>query len=375
MNKAWLGLRSLILLILVFVFLPLALGRAQPVPASAPIRSPFAQVIEGAKKEGTVSVNLAPTLKQTSIERMTREIKAKYGVDLSINFTPMSVMPRLIAQAVMEHKAGATPPYDLMTITENEMIPYIQAGAGQKVDWKPLAPEAGVPVRAIMGVSPELEMLYGYGLVYYSSHIGLMYNPKVVSPSEVPKKLSDLASLKWKGILGIRSFTTPYARLSYFLGQDYILNSLQAIMKTKPIVDTQANLASRFRLGEISMSYIISEKLGDVKRSTPAEWQSLEVSAVSHFYTSVRVGAPHPNAAKLVALYLASPEGYRLMAETAGAGNMLYPGNTEYDIDQQDKAQGLRLDGAITDERLWKFMSSNEFQELSKKIDMIFKGG
>jgi hypothetical protein len=89
----------------------------------------------------------------------------------------------------------------------------------------------------------------------------------------------------------------------------------------------------------------------------------------------VRVGAPHPNAAKLVALYLAGPEGYRLMAETAGAGNMLYPGNTEYDIDKQDKAQGLHFDGAISDERLWKFMSSNEFQELSKKIDMIFKGG
>jgi hypothetical protein len=63
------------------------------------------------------------------------------------------------------------------------------------------------------------------------------------------------------------------------------------------------------------------------------------------------------------------------MLETTGAGNMLYPGNTEYEIDKADKAQGLRFDGSISDEKLWKFMSSSEFQELSRKVDRIFRGG
>jgi len=332
-------------------------------------------VIEGAKKEGTVSTKLAVTVRETTVQRLKNEIKAKYGVDLKINNTPLTVMPQAIGNLLMELKAGATPSIDLMTINQNEIVPYVQGGAGQKVDWKPLAAEAGVPVKAIMGVPPELELFYGYGLLYFSSHLGLMYNPKIIPPGEVPKKLSDLANPKWKGLLGMRGLSSWFRRYAYFVGQDYILDSLRAIMKNGVVLDSQGNLANRFKLGEIAMAYMVSEWLTDARRSGPAEWQSMEVSHVDHFYNGIVTGAAHPNAAKLVTLYLASPDGYKLMSETTGAGNMLYPGNTEYEIDQQDRAKGLRFDGSLTDEKLWKFMTSKEIQDLSKKIDMIFKGG
>jgi ABC-type Fe3+ transport system substrate-binding protein len=356
------------LLILGFALLPFTLVCAQPAPA------PLAQVIEGAKKEGTVSVHLAPSLKQEAIRRLEKEIQGKYGVDLKINFTPMGIMPQDIAKTVMEHKAGAPPSFDLMTIAQDEMFPYMQAGAGQKIDWEPLAKEADVPGGAIMGMPPELEIFRGYGLVYYTAHRGLMYNPKAVQPNEVPKKFSDLGNPKWEGQIGMRGVTANFMRLSYYLGADYVLNTLQAIMKNGVILDTMPNLANRFKLEEISMAYMVSEFLGNVRRSKPAEWQSLEVSLASYFYTTLPTGALHPNAAKLVALYLAGPDGYKFMKETAGAGNILYKGNTEYDINQQDKAQGLRLDGAFTDEKLLKFMTSSaEGQELRKKIEAIFR--
>lgn len=365
-NKGLFLFSVLVLLILAFVLLPFALVCAQQAP------SPLAQVIEGAKKEGTVSVHLAPSLKQDAIPRLEREIRGKYGVDLKINFTPMGIMPQDIAKIVMEHKAGAVPSFDLMTMAQDEMFPYMEAGAGQRIDWEPLAREVGVPVGAIMGRPPELEVFRGYGLSYFTCHRGLMYNPKVVPPSEVPKKFSDLANPRWKGQLGTRGVASNFVRLSYYLGEDHVLNSLRAIMKNGVITDRQSNLANRFRLGEISMAYMVSEFLGDVRRSMPAEWQSLEVSLVSYFYTTVPTGALHPNAAKLVALYLAGPGGYKLMTD-AGTGNILYKGNIDYDIAQQDKAQGLPVDGAFTDEKLWKFMTSDECKELGKKIRAIFK--
>ena len=364
------------LFILAFVLIPFGFACAQPARAPASIASPLAQVIEGAKKEGTVSTKLAVTVKETSVQRLEKEIKAKYGVDLKINNTPLTVMPQAIANLLMEIKSGVAPSVDLMTINqENEIVPYIKGGAGQKIDWKPLVSEAGVPVGAIMGVPPELELFYGYGLLYFSSHMGLMYNPMAIPPGEVPTKLSDLANPKWKGKLGMRNLPSFFGRYSYFVGQDYILNTLQAIMKNGVVIDNQGNLANRFKLGEIAMAYMVSEWLTDARRSGPAEWQSLDISHEVHFYNGVVAGAAHPNASKLVALYLASPEGYKLMSETTGAGNMLYPGNTEYEIVKQDRARGLRFDGSLTDEKLWKFMTSKEIQDLSKKIDMIFKGG
>jgi ABC-type Fe3+ transport system substrate-binding protein len=375
MKKISLCFLSLMMLALVFSLLPLSLACAQLARTTGPTLSPLAQLIEGAKKEGTVSTKLAVTVKETTIQRLEKEIKAKYNVDLKINNIPLTVMPRAIANLLMEIKSAAPPSVDLITINQNEIAPYIRGGAGQKVDWKPLATEAGVPMGAIMGVPPELELFYGYGLLYFSAHLGLMYNPKVVPPSTVAKKLSDLANPRWKGQLGMRGLTAWFPRLTYFVGEDYVLNSLQAIMKNGAVIDTQPNLANRFKLGEISMSYMVSEWLTDARRSGPAEWQSLEISHVDHFYNGVVTGAAHPNAAKLVALYLASPDGYKLMLETTGAGNMLYPGNTEYEIDKADKAQGLRFDGSISDEKLWKFMSSSEFQELSRKVDRIFRGG
>jgi ABC-type Fe3+ transport system substrate-binding protein len=355
-----------VLLILASVLSPFTLACAQPKSA------PLAQVIEDAKKEGAVSVHLAPILKQEAIRRLERELQGIYGVDLKINFTPMGIMPQDVAKIVMEHKAGATPSFDLMTMAQDEMFPYMQAGAGQKIDWEPLAKEVGVPVGAIMGRPPELEIFRGYGLAYFTSHRGLMYNPKVVPPNEVPKKFSELANPRWKGQLGTRGVTSNFVRLSYYLGEDYVLNSLRAIMKNGVITDRMSNLANRFRLGEISMAYMVSEFLGDVRRTMPAEWQSLEVSLVSYFYTTVPTGALHPNAAKLVALYLAGPDGYKLMTDS-GTGNILYKGNIEYEIGQQDREQGLPYDGAFTDEKLWKFMTSDECKELQKKIEAIFR--
>jgi ABC-type Fe3+ transport system substrate-binding protein len=224
-----------------------------------------------------------------------------------------------------------------------------------------------------MGTPPETELLQGYGLVYYTSHRGVMYNPEVVLPGEVPKKLSDLANPKWKGKLGMRDISATYARLSYYVGADYIQKSLRAIMKNKPITDTPPNLANRFKLGEIAICETESSWLTVLRRSKPTEWQSLEISGVSYFYVTVPKGAKNPSAAKLVALYLSSPDGFKFMLEAGSSGNILYPNNIEYDIAQQDKARGLPVDG-VFEKKLWEFMTSNECQELKKKIDAIWKG-
>lgn len=86
---------------------------AQSAPAAIPTPKPRAtaleQVIEGAKAEGTVSLNLSDRFSTKSMVRLEKEIKAKFGVDLTIKLTPVGVHAAELAKAVMEYKAGAPP--------------------------------------------------------------------------------------------------------------------------------------------------------------------------------------------------------------------------------------------------------------------------
>ena len=107
----------------------------------------------------------------------------------------------------------------------------------------------------------------------------------------------------------------------------------------------------------------------------PAAWQSLEISQVQNFSTSVRKGARHPNAAKLVALYLASPQGAKFTLEESRSGNMYYPGNYEHDIATQDKKQGVREAFPEKDPKIIKFVLSEESYRLEKEIKLILAGG
>ncbi len=67
--------------------------------SAAPKLTPSAldKVIEGAKKEGTVTVILSPEYGEESMRRLEKEIKERFGVALKINYTPSGVMAKALA--------------------------------------------------------------------------------------------------------------------------------------------------------------------------------------------------------------------------------------------------------------------------------------
>ena len=107
----------------------------------------------------------------------------------------------------------------------------------------------------------------------------------------------------------------------------------------------------------------------------PAAWQSLEFSDVGLYQVVLRKGAQHPNAAKLVALYLASPEGAKFTLEEGAAGNNYYPGNFEHDIKLQDEKLGFRTVVKEEEIKLMHFMDSKESDLWEKEIQLIFQTG
>ena len=338
------------------------------VSAGAPATGPLAQVIEGAKKEGTVSVVLRTGFTPSSMERLRKEIKEKFGADLDIKFSPSEYMPKELAQAIMEQKVGAPPSRDLITFMDTQVAQGMKAGVFERVDWKSLiTPD----------MNPEVvceEPLVRGAIVYFSAYIGTIYNPNKVSADKAPKTLRELADPKWRGNVGVFNYTATWARWALVLGKEKVLNELRAILKNGAIQGRFADLSNRYLLGEISVCFINSGYFKEVKdKGMPTAWQHLDLAEIQNFTAVVRQGAKHPNAAKLLALYLASPAGAKFTLDEAGSGTVYYPGNYEHDIRVQAKRQGIRE--ISIDRNLLEFSISKEGAQLEKELKLVFDTG
>jgi iron(III) transport system substrate-binding protein len=337
--------------------------------AGAASPSPLEQVIEGAKKEGAVSVVLRSSFTPKSMERLEKEIKERFGVDLKIQYSPSASMSKALAEALMESKVGASPTYDLMNFS-NHVIDGMEAGILERVDWKPLLTKDTNP-EVVMG-NPA----FRGALTYYTSYQGLMYNTQKVPSDKVPKTLRELAAPKWKGKIGVNRGPDAWPRWAFVLGKDRVYSDLRALLKNGAIQGQYSELQNRYLLGEIWMAFTISSYMnGANEKGVPTKWQCLDLGEVQNFSISIRKGAKHPNAARLVALYLASPQGAKFTLEESNAGNLFYPGNYENDIRVQNAKQGMHDIFIDRNQKIIDAYKSKEFDKLAKEVDMILKTG
>ena len=108
-----------------------------------------------------------------------------------------------------------------------------------------------------------------------------------------------------------------------------------------------------------------------IYRGVNAKWVSLDFSFNTHHAAVVPKGARSPNAAKLVAIYLAGPRGNRISQDLAYVGNAAYAGHLGHEIAQNDKKAGLKLVSPIADPNAMKFLLSDDGKSLEKTIGSI----
>ncbi|MDP2647467.1 MAG: extracellular solute-binding protein [Desulfobacterales bacterium] len=331
---------------------------------------PLDQVIEGAKNEGTVTAKLKTTLSVHSMKRLEREIKEKFGVDLNIIFSPSGSMGKDAAQAIMEQKAGATPSYDLESFHSGHISDAMNNAPGifEIVNWKSLITEDTNP--DVLSEQPIVSPSY------YSGGQGLLYNPDKISGAEVPKTLNDLADPKWKGKVGIWRSTDAWSRWAFVLGKEKAFSELRAIIRNNSIQGRYADLFNRYMLGEIWMALTKASYMTEAQtKGMPAAWQSLDYLDVRETVLVVRKGARHPNAAKLVALYLVTPAGAKFMLEEGSAGTLFYPGNYEHEVLSQTKKQGVRIIYTEREPKILEFEASKENSRWKKEVKLILDTG
>ncbi len=160
------------------------------------------------------------------------------------------------------------------------------------------------------------------------------------------------------------------------LGKEKVLASLGGALKNGAIQGGYADLLNRYLLSEIWLSILSSEYIGVARdKGVPTAWQSLDFADITEFALIVLKGAKHANAAKLVSLYLASPEGSKFQLEEAKLGNLYYPGNYEHDIRLQNQKQGISEIFTTRKKDILEFYDSKEASQLGKDIAVLFQTG
>lgn len=295
-------------------------------PLSAKSTAEFlSRVVEGARSEGTIDAAMQSSLTPRGVTALQELVRGKYGFDVRINYSPTRSYPKIQAQAQTEHKAGASPSFDLITGGESHIFELAEDGAVERVDWGSLLP-ANTP--------PEVVVFGGGGLVVNTAFVGLLYNSKVIPAQEAPSSLKELAQPKWRGKVLVPPYTSTWMTQALPLGRQASVLAVDAIMKNGAVVAEWPTAISRFTLGEYPLVALISETFAHQLRSrgVAAGFKPLDTPYVSQHIVAVRTRARHSNAAKLLAAVLAGPDALKIWQEIASNPNYYYRAKSVFDL-------------------------------------------
>jgi iron(III) transport system substrate-binding protein len=166
---------------------------------------------------------------------------------------------------------------------------------------------------AAWGVNPQSVVLDGTAASIYHLVYTIVYNEKLVNAADLPRTWDDLLAPRWKGKLVASQFLLP--RLLGFLALEW--GEAKTAAYARALIEQQDTLITRapreviLQRGErlvgvgefVSASLYWKHSLG-----MPIGWAPMPTMAAAQFVVSPLARAPHPNAAKLLAGWLATAE-------------------------------------------------------------------
>lgn len=160
----------------------------------------------------------------------------------------------------------------------------------------------------------------GNGLYYWGvdreSFIGVGYNPKVIPANAVPKNFDGLLNPQLKGKMGMTTSDTGVRMMGAILkfkgeafanrlkGQDISLHSVSGRAMADMAIAGEVPISP-----SIFRDHAMESKL----KGAPINWVAMEGVPTNAGGTSIVYQAPHPHAAVLMADFILSPEGQKIL--------------------------------------------------------------
>ena len=275
-------------------------------PMAALAASPLEQVIEGAKKEGKIVIYESQPPKAWA--KIMKSFQKRYPFIREWDHERLSGTKK-IARIINETTAGISSA-DLFGDAPTTMRPLIQRGLVMEVDWKAL----GVSEKNVYDRYTAVGNMFAYVIGY---------NTQLVSPGDVPKTWEDLLDPKWKGKGGWWRNTTIWGTIAAEWGLSRTLEYLKKLMANNfRLSRSGANVAAWIAAGEVPVGIAHFHRLQKAKqKGAPVEWVFAEPVPVVNINYGILKVAKNPNAAKLLAHWLTTPEGAKIYEKQTSRGN------------------------------------------------------
>jgi iron(III) transport system substrate-binding protein len=206
----------------------------------------------------------------------------------------------IAVKAIAEARAGRHQ-IDVYQSSLTGTLPVVQRDLLTVIDWSPFAIDQ-------RNITFDGKMAMTSNIVYT-----VAYNNKLVKDADAPKQWIDILDERYKGKGASSTFLLPrlVGGLSLMWGEEKALQFARDIVARMNLLLTRAPRESLLQSGE--RLYAFGE-IDSLIRSVAAEGLPVsqvvpEPVVVGQFGVTIMKNAPHPNAARLLAGYLATPEG------------------------------------------------------------------
>jgi len=339
------------------------------------------ELIEGARKEGVLNAMLSTAVTPELVKALEAAMNKYYGVNIKVSYIAAESYTKTASLAATEHRTGTKPTFDAALGGVEHITEMLDAGALQPIPgWKDLLPK-GTP-RDDPSIVPSVLKDTSFKFVD-NFHI-VVYNTKLISRNDLPKKMEDFGNPKYKDKFAVPPFLTTVAMAMLVHGRDKALDIYRTWGKNNPKVLTYSNGVDRIVFGEIAFmpypneyDYFLRKEAGDPVGMSVIQ----DLVPWTPRYMTVRTNAPHPNAAKLWALFNAGPEAQRIWEKEIKWINVSYPKQSK-GVEVQKLLQDTSAKVASWEEseetiaHMRWFAVSKEGREYQKKLrDALHIGG
>jgi ABC-type Fe3+ transport system substrate-binding protein len=322
-----------------FALAGISLGGAA-VPATAQTFSPAMQkTIAAAEKEQTVRLVWgAETLSGAEgVQRIVAGVNAMFGTHLQAQYAPMSSMGRVASRVATEAAANQPSFTDLYLGTAAQIAPLLSRGLFVPVQWTALLPGR---------ITPELVEADGRVVKAATGFPGADVNTDIAP--YVPTSYADFLKPEWKGKIA----TTPYgAALDVLTANDMWgrERTLEYVRKLIPQLGGLMGCTEEERIATGEFAALVGNCLGEFALPWKARGAPIERiipsdgAARRYWYFAIPKNARSPHAAELVAAYMLTPAGQKLMWDLNKLDLHLFPDSQSQALVKKFEGQGFHF--------------------------------
>ncbi|HEY4134670.1 MAG TPA: ABC transporter substrate-binding protein [Alphaproteobacteria bacterium] len=296
-----------------------AAARADDIPPA------LKSLVAAANKEGEVSVTwAADTLGGPDGAKLFEGRMAKlYGAKVKVKWNPGRSMPEVGNEIAMRFTSGLPSPTDVYYGFSRNMADLVQYDMFLSAPWQDYAPGR---------ITPEITERDDTFVKVQSAYTGFAVNKKLAP--YIPTSLNDLLKPEWKG----RIATTPFGAGFEMLSSNDLWGADHAIAWAKQFsgqVGTLARCVDMDRLLSGEFIALVTDCGGTSTMAAIAQGAPLEhvitpeLAIVSFFYLAVPKNSEHPNASKLLVVYLLSEEGQKNIGSMRGGMDLNFLPNSK----------------------------------------------